>query len=130
MAIARGSRARGRWDDGGLLQLLAAAHAAVGICLYRDELRSIARDGVVAAVPFRGSKATAFWFLMSAPTWWLAGHLLAACEQAQDEHARRVARRVALATAAVGVTCTPVSGFWGLLLVSLRAYRQTQRAGS
>ncbi len=130
MDIARDGRARGRWGSGRLLQLTAAGHAAVGIRLYRHELRSLARDGVVAAVPYRGPQATAFWFLMSAPTWWLVGRLLSACEEANDESAQRVARRVALATGAVGVTCTPVSGFWGLLLIALRGWHMAQRGHS
>jgi hypothetical protein len=130
MGIAHDGRARGTWGSGRLLQLTAAGHAAVGIQLYRRELRSLARDGVLAAVPYRGPQATAFWFLMSAPTWWLTGRLLSACEEAHDESAQRAARRVALAIAAVGVTCTPVSGFWGLLLIALRSWHLEQRSHS
>ncbi len=123
--------ANGRLPGSGrLLQLTSIGHAAVGVALYREELRAIARERVVGAVPYKGSKATAFWFVMSAPSWWLVGHLVGAAEEAGDENALRVASRVALAIASVGVMCTPVSGFWGLLLISLRGRRQARRVCS
>lgn len=130
MGTVGGGRVRGGEGSGRLLQLMAVGHAAVGIGLYREELRSIAREGVLAAVPYRGSQATAFWFLMAAPTWWLTGRLVGAAEAAHDERALRLAGRVALASAVVGVVCTPVSGFWGLLLIALRSRRRARTGGS
>jgi Family of unknown function (DUF6463) len=50
------------------MQLSAIAHLAVGAVLYRDALMEIARDGVVDPVPDRGDRATAFWFVVRAPT--------------------------------------------------------------
>jgi hypothetical protein len=109
-----------------MLQLIAFGHTAVGTVLYRDELRSIARDRFVGAVPYRGPKATAFWFLMPAPFLWTVGYLVGAAERAHDKGALRTAGRVGLASAAIGVVCMPISGWWLQLLVSLRGLRKTR----
>ena len=115
---------------GRLLQGLALAHTVVGAAFYRNELRSIARDGVVAAVPNRGGKATAFWFLIPSPLVWIAGRLLDAAEEVGDVSAQRTAHRVGAVSAFAAIVCMPVSGFWGWLIISLRGLRKLRGAGS
>lgn len=116
--------------SGRLLQSLALAHTAVGAVFYREELRSIGRDGIVAAVPNRGGKATAFWFLVPSPLVWIAGQLVSAAEEAGDERALRKAHRAGAVSATVAIVCMPVSGFWGWLIISLRGLRQSRETGS
>jgi hypothetical protein len=111
---------------GGLLRRLAFAHAAFGIAFYRRELRAIARAGIVGAVPLRGPKSTAFWFLMPAPALWMAGRAASVAEEAHDAEALRAAHRVGLATALTGIACMPVSGFWLFALISLRGLREAR----
>jgi hypothetical protein len=113
-------------STGRILKLIAFGHTAVGAALYGDELRSIARDRGVGAVPYRGPKATAFWFLTPAPFLWTVGHLVGAVERAHDEKALRTSARVGFATAAIGVACMPISGWWLQLLVSLRDLREAR----
>jgi len=111
------------FSNGRLLQWVALVHVAVGAVFYRDELRAIARDGVVAGVPYRGPKATAFWFFVPSPPLWLAGRLLHAAEEAGDAEALRGTSRVGAASALAAVVLMPVSGFWAWLLISLRGLR-------
>jgi hypothetical protein len=113
--------------SGRLLQWLALAHTAVGVGLYRRELRLIGRDGVLAAVPNRGAKATAFWFLVPSPLVWIAGQLVSAAEEAGDQKALRKAHRVGAVSAAAAIVCMPFSGFWGWLIISLRGLQRVQR---
>jgi len=103
-----------------LLRILALAHAAVGIAVYRRELRAIARDGTFASVPYRGPKATAFWFFMPSPLIWVIGGLVAKAEEANDWSAVRDAHRFSLFSALAATVLLPVSGFWGWLAISLR----------
>src|SRR4051794_5743620 len=103
-----------RWPgDGRLLEAIGLVHAAVGAAYYRDDLRAIGRDGVLAAVPYRGAKATAFWFLVPSPLVWISGRLLTSAERAGDLEAQRTAHRVGAASALAAVILMPVSGFWG-----------------
>src|SRR5262245_31831663 len=102
-----------RVDDGLLLRVLAVAHALVGLAFYREEIRSLGRDRVLAAVPYRGPRATAFWFLVPSPLVWVVGRLLSRAEKAGDWEAVRRAHRASLASAALAVACMPLSGFWG-----------------
>jgi hypothetical protein len=110
--------------DGNLLRLLAIAHTLVGVAFYRDELRSIGRDGLVAAVPYRGPRSTAFWFLVASPLVWALGILVDSAEQAGDRAALRRAHGLSLIAAALAIVCMPVSGFWGWLLISARGLRR------
>ena len=123
-------RRRRAIGNGAALRLLAVGHAVTGAVLYRNALRSIARDGVVGTVPYRGPKATAFWFIMPSATTWLVGRLVSRAEEAQDEEALRAAGRIGVVTAAVGTACMPVSGFPLLFLVALRSLRQTRKSRS
>lgn len=123
-----GSERRDRFGSGRLLQGLAIVHTLVGAVFYREELRSIGRDGVVAAVPNRGDKATAFWFLVPSPLVWIIGRLIGAAEEAGDEQALRNAHRASAASAAAAIALMPVSGFWGWLLISLRGLRRARGA--
>jgi hypothetical protein len=123
-----GSERTGGPGDGRLLEAIGLAHAAVGALYYRKDLRAIGREGVFAAVPYRGDKATAFWFLVPSPLVWIAGRLLSAAERAGDIEAQRSAHRVGAASALAAVTLMPVSGFWGWLAISLRGLRRLRRA--
>jgi hypothetical protein len=115
--------------NGFLLRLMAVGHAAVGAVVYRGELRTILRDGVLAAVPYRGPKATAFWFLVPSVPIWQAGSLMSRAEDAGDAKALRDASRIGLAGAAVAIVCMPFSGFWGWLAISARGLWQARRMG-
>lgn len=125
--MARRSRLPG---NGRLLQLVALAHAAVGSVFYSEELRTIASDGIAGAIPYRGPKATAFWFFLPSPLLWVLGGLMKRAEEAGDGQALREASRVSLASAIVAVICLPVSGFWAWLAISLRGLRDARRIGS
>ncbi len=97
---------------------------------FRGELRSIVRDRVVAAVPFRGPKATAFWFLVPSPPLWLAGRLLSDAEEAGNAQALRTASRLGVVSALVCIACLPISGFWVWLMISIRGLRTARRMRS
>jgi Family of unknown function (DUF6463) len=116
--------------NGRLLQLVALGHAVVGSAFYREELRAIAADGIAGAIPYRGPKATAFWFLLPSPLLWVLGGLMKRAEETGDSQALREASRVSLASAIVAVICLPVSGFWAWLAISLRGLRDARRIGS
>ena len=116
--------------NGRLLQMVGLAHSLVGATIYRDELRMIGRDGVAAAIPYRGPKATAFWFLLPSALIWIIGQLLNAAEEAGDARAVRSASRLGLASAIVATICIPVSGFWAWLFISLRGLREARRMES
>ncbi len=111
---------------GSLLRAIALTHAAVGACIYRRELGDIGRDGVIGAVPYRGTKATAFWFLVPSPLLWALGGLLARAERAGDSAAVRDANRLGALTALAGALLLPLSGFWGLLAICLRGLRRAR----
>ncbi|HEY1458265.1 MAG TPA: DUF6463 family protein [Solirubrobacteraceae bacterium] len=113
--------------NGRLLQLLALAHTAVGAVFFHEELRTIARDGVAGAVPYRGPKATAFWFLVPSPLLWILGRLLSRAEEVGDTQALQSASRAGLASALTAVLCLPVSGFWVWAAISLRGLRDARR---
>jgi uncharacterized protein DUF6463 len=114
--------------NGRLLEIMALAHTVVGLAVYRRELAAIRRDGMVAGVPFRGPKSTAFWFLVPSPLVWISGRLLTRAEAASDSNAIRAAHRVGLVSASVAVVCMPVSGFWGWLAISVRGLWQLRGA--
>jgi hypothetical protein len=116
--------------NGRLLQLLALAHTAVGAVFFHDELGRIAHDGVAGAVPYRGPKATAFWFLVPSPLLWILGRLLNRAEEAGDTQALQSASRAGLASALLAVLCLPVSGFWVWVGISLRGLRDARRMSS
>lgn len=113
--------------EGALLRGLAVLHALVGIIIYRRELGSIGRDGVVAGVPYRGPKPTAFWFLVASPLVWVIGRLVTDAETAGDGAAVRRAHRLSLASAAVAIVLMPISGFWGWLAISARGLWRARR---
>ncbi len=115
---------------GHLLQLIAGAHAAVGSALYRKELREIGRKGVLGAVPYRGPRATAFWFLFPSPLLWMLGRLVGRAEAAGDAEVLRSVSRFGVLCAPIAIACLPLSGFWGWLAVSLRGLREARRMGA
>ena len=124
MPVSPSGRSPGWW-----LQFLGAAHAAVGVVLYRQPLAEIAREGVVASVSDRGDRATAFWFMAAAPTLWLGGRLLRSAESNGDLAAQRAAGRVLAVTGAVGSAVMPVSGFWGVVAVGVASLRRSAGRG-
>lgn len=122
-ALAFARRSPGWW-----LQFLGVAHAAVGAGVYRAALGDIARERVVSTVPDHGDKATAFWFLAMAPTFWLSGRLLRSAESNGDVAAQQVAGTVLTGTGAAGAIAMPsVSGFWAVTAVGVAALRRSRR---
>jgi hypothetical protein len=117
-------RRRNPIGEGDLLRAMAFAHTIVGLGIYRVELRSIARSRIVASVPYRGPRATAFWFLVPSPLMWVIGRLVREAEHAGRWDAVRAAHRVSLVSAVLAVVCMPVSGFWGWLAISARGLRR------
>lgn len=117
-----------RRSPGWWLQLLGAAHVGVGIAVYRTSIAEIAGDKLVASVPVRGDRATAFWFMSVAPALWLGGRLLRSAESAGDLDAQRTAGRVLTATGLVGGAAIPVSGFWVVAAVGVGALRRGRRS--
>jgi hypothetical protein len=98
-------RGPGRW-----LQVVGLGHGAIGLWAYRDVLAGTAREvrqrgpaAIVGAVPDRGDRATAFWFLVAAPALWSVGRTL--------EPGDRAAGSVLAATGVVGTVLMPTSGF-------------------
>jgi len=114
------SRRPAEIETGALLRAIALAHAAVGAIVYRPELCDIAEDGVLGAVPYRGARATAFWFLVPSPLLWVLGGLLTRAERAGEVRYVRSANRLGALTALAGAMLLPLSGFWGLLVICLR----------
>lgn len=114
--------------EGDLLRLLAIMHTIVGLGFYRAELRSIGRSRIFAGVPYRGPRATAFWFLVPSPLMWIVGRLMGDAENAGRWDVVRAAHRVSLMSAAAALVCMPVSGFWAWLAISARGLRRSPRA--
>ena len=92
----------GRW-----LRLLNVGHAAIGVVVYRRELREIAADGIVGSIPSRGERAAALWFIGSAVPGWLVGHLVDVAMEAGDQKAVRLAGALGLVCAVGRVILTP-----------------------
>ena len=114
----------GRWLRG-----LSLAHAAVGIAVYRRELREIAADRMVGAVPYRSARAAALWFIGSAFPGWLVGHYVDLATEARD---RRALRRVGLLGVAAGVggaLAMPRSPMWIQVLVCVGIVRRSRKIG-
>lgn len=107
--------------------MVASAHTAIGVRLYRQALADIGRDRLVDAVPHHGERAAAFWFLLMGPTWWLVGRQLRAAEADDDLATQRVAGWVLTASAVTGVAAMPRSGFWALGAIGLSTLRRSRR---
>lgn len=60
------------------VQLFGAGHLGVGVVVYRREITEASRCGLVDTVDDRGSLATAWWFLVAAPTMWSVGRAMRA----------------------------------------------------
>jgi Family of unknown function (DUF6463) len=103
----RASHSPGRW-----LRRFTVGHAALGILVYRRELREIGSRGVVGAVPYRSEHAAALWFIGSALPGWLVGRLADVAAEAGDSDAVRMAGALGLAGALGGAVLMPVSPFW------------------
>ena len=112
-------------SPGWWLQLIACGHAAVGTVVYRDALAGIVRDKVFRAVPDRGDRATAFWFMAAAPSLWITGRLLRSAEAMGDVRGQRIAGGVVAGLGLTGATAMPISGFWALAAVGFAAARNS-----
>lgn len=95
----------GRW-----LRILNLSHAAIGIVVYRREIREILADGILGSVPSRSERAAAVWFIGSAAPGWLVGHLVDVAAQAGDRQAVRVAGALGLAGGVGRAILTPNAG--------------------
>ncbi len=94
-------------------------HVIVGLLVFNEPLREIARNGwfnTVAPDPFHPyfDREDAFWFMMATPFIFIVGQI---CLWAQ---ARQITLPVSLGltllfTAIVGVFIEPISGFWLLI---------------
>ncbi len=87
--------------------MLNVCHAAIGVVVYRRELRGIAADGIAGSVPSRGERAAAMWFIGSAAPGWLVGHLVDVAADAGDEKAVRLAGALGLAGGVGRAILTP-----------------------
>lgn len=119
--------ARGGTSWGRLLQGVAVAHATVGTIVHREALAGIVRGRVVNQVPEQGEAATAFWFLVAAPSLWMGGRLLRAAEEHGDLAAQRSAGRLLTGVGAVGSAASPVSGFWAVAALGAAVWRAGSR---
>lgn len=127
--LRRGCSSAGGRSPGWWLQLIGLAHAGVGVVLHREPLAEIIKARVIGTVPDRGDRATAFWFLVVAPTSWVAGRLLASAELTGDLAAQRQAGAVLTVVGVAGAAAMPVSPFWSLIAVGVSAVRRG-RAGA
>ncbi|MFD2093210.1 DUF6463 family protein [Blastococcus deserti] len=116
-----------RRSPGWWLQCLGVAHGVVGVGLYRQPLAQIARGRIVGSVPDTGDKATAFWFMVAAPTLWLGGRLLRSAESHGDSAAQRTAGGILTVTGLTGSALMPTSGFWGVAAVGISSLRRSIR---
>ena len=114
-------------SPGWWLQCLGLVHAVVGVVLYRQPLAQIVRDRFVSSVPDLGDRATAFWFMVAAPTLWLGGRLLRSAESLGDLAAQRTAGGILTVTGVVGSAVMPTSGFWGVAAVGIASLRRSTR---
>lgn len=121
-ALATRASSPGWW-----LQVIGLAHAGVGVVLHREPLVEIVRAKVIGTVPERGDRATAFWFLVVAPTSWIAGRLLRSAELTGDLSAQRQAGAVLTAVGVTGAAVMPISPFWSLIAVGVGAIRASRR---
>ena len=119
------------WPPSAWLKLTGVAHALIGLVSFRGTLSGIVRDRLLRGTgPEHGESATAFWFLVLAPTAWTAGRLLRSAEEAGDLDAQRVTGRVLAATGLAGGVALPRSGFWALLGIGLATLRRGRAAAS
>lgn len=111
----------GRW-----LRALTLAHAGVGIAVYRRELRGIAADGFIGAVPYRSERAAALWFIGSALPGWLVGHLVDIAATAGDWRSVRLAGLLGLSAGLGGGILMPKSPLWVQAIVCARIVRDSR----
>jgi hypothetical protein len=108
-----------RLTPGTATKIIGGGHALWGAAAYRDEIREIARGGVIDTLGdgiFRtehakGGRATAFWFLTAAPLIALNGYLVARAERSGDRQALRAAGGALVGIGLVGSAIMPRSGF-------------------
>lgn len=109
------------------LRTLGLLHAGTGVVLYRRPLAEIMQAGVVGAVPDRGDRATAFWFMTTAPLLWVGGRLLDTAVSAGDREAQRAVGAVVAVTGIAGAIAMPLSGFGAVAAAGIGAWRQARR---
>lgn len=116
-----------RRTPGWWLQTTGVVHTALGAVLYRDVYAGMGRDKVLATVPERGDRATAFWFTAAGTAIFLGGRLLRSAEEHGDGAAQRTAGATLLGVGAVGSAMMPRGGFWALLAVGGAAVRRGRK---
>jgi hypothetical protein len=99
------------------LRALTLAHAGIGIAVYRRELRGIAADGFLGAVPYRSERAAALWFIGSAFPGWLVGHLVDVAATAGDRRSVQLAGLLGLIAGLGGGILMPKSPLWAQAIV-------------
>jgi Family of unknown function (DUF6463) len=114
-------------SPGRSLRALTIVHAALGAVIYRGELRDIAADGIVGAVPYRSERAAALWFIGSAFPGWLVGHLVDVAAAAGDRRSVRMAGMLGLGAGLGGAVMMPRSPMWIQVLVCAGIVRDSRR---
>lgn len=114
-----------RRSPGWCLQFLGFAHVPVGVVLYREALAGIVGDKLVRTVPDHGDRATAFWYMLAAPTLWVGGRLLRSAETAGDLGAQRAAGSVLAATGLLATAAMPLSPFPVVVAIGVSAIRRS-----
>jgi hypothetical protein len=117
-----------RRPPGRPLQLLTIAHAVLGVVVYRRELREIAADGFLGAVPYRSSRAAALWFIGSAFPGWLVGRLVDVGTEAGDHRTVQLAGALGAAAGLGGAILMPRSPMWVQAIVCARIVQGSRRA--
>lgn len=115
-------------SPGRSLELIGVAHAAVGLVLHRHGLASIVRGHIVDTVGDHGDRATAWWFMMTAPMVWTTGRLLRSADVADDVGAQRSVGIVVTATGLAGIAVMPRSPFWAVAATGVRVLHQSAQA--
>jgi len=118
-SIRTALRSPGWW-----VQFTGIGHGIFTAVIFKDELAEIGRAGFIDAVPMKGHRATAFWFLFATPAMWVSGTLLRSAERSGDLKAQRAAGSVIATTGVIGAAAMPVSGFWLLVFTGLAALRR------
>jgi uncharacterized protein DUF6463 len=109
----------GRW-----LRRLTAVHAAIGLLMYRREVREIVRRRFVSSVPYRSEHAAALWFIGSAIPGWTIAHLVDEAAEAGNQKAVKTAGVLGLTAAVGGAIMMPASTFWLQAIACARMLRR------
>lgn len=119
-----------RVSVGTSLLVIGTGHLAIGVVHWRDTYGRMARDGLVDSLHSPGAsrqeqleRAEAFWFAVTGVALLLVGDLARAVERREDALPASLGWGLA-ATALLGGTVVPRSGFWALLLPAATVLRR------